>query len=255
MTRRERIEAKIAKRREWAEGRASKSAALLKRNEPYHGDIAFNTQPGHIPERARAIRRSEKAWEHQSMATRHDQVASTLEHQLARSIFSDDTDAVEALQARIAELERKRAAMREVNRLYRKGDAEGLRALGHDLESLRRQVAAVGYSWVRAPYERYELSNLGGRIKAARDRLVAVQRRQERAAAAESTLSGVSIEGAHDYVSVTFAEKPARAVLDALKGAGFHWRNGSWHGQRARLPEAVREMVAGASAPPAEEVL
>lgn len=61
-------ERKAAKLEEWADKRHAKAQALEARNAPYRGDIAFNTQPGHIPERARAIRRTEKAWEHSRKA-------------------------------------------------------------------------------------------------------------------------------------------------------------------------------------------
>lgn len=53
---------------EWADKRQAKANALHARNEPYRGDIAFNTQPGYIPERARVIARTEKAFEHQAVA-------------------------------------------------------------------------------------------------------------------------------------------------------------------------------------------
>ena len=52
----------------WAAPRRAKAGAREARNAPYRGDIAFNTQPGHIPERARAIARTEKAWEHSQKA-------------------------------------------------------------------------------------------------------------------------------------------------------------------------------------------
>lgn len=49
MTRRERMERRLQRRLEWAESRAQKAEALAKQNEPFHADVAFNTQPGHIP--------------------------------------------------------------------------------------------------------------------------------------------------------------------------------------------------------------
>lgn len=55
--------------------------------------------------------------------------------------------------------------------------------------------------------------------------------RTEKAAAA----GGVLIEGA-EWARVTFAEKPDRRILDALKAAGFAWGGGSWGGARAKLP-------------------
>lgn len=74
----ERAERKAGRYEEWAEKRRAKAAALEKQNEPYRGDIAFNTQPGHIPERARAIRRSEKAWEHSTTASEFEGKARRL---------------------------------------------------------------------------------------------------------------------------------------------------------------------------------
>lgn len=49
-TRRSRLESKLARRQSWAEGHKSAASSLFTQNEPYRGDIAFNTQPGHIPE-------------------------------------------------------------------------------------------------------------------------------------------------------------------------------------------------------------
>lgn len=56
---------RIDKRNERLRGRANKlrseSVRIYKQDERKFGDIAFCTQPGHIPERARAIKRREKA--------------------------------------------------------------------------------------------------------------------------------------------------------------------------------------------------
>ena len=42
---------------------------------------------------------------------------------------------------------------------------------------------------------------------------------------------------------VTFAEKPDREILDALRAAGFGWGGGSWCGKRENLPAEVKELV------------
>ena len=55
MTRRERLEAKIDKREEWAAGRRDKAATLRAYGGSLRHDWAFITQPGHIPERARMV--------------------------------------------------------------------------------------------------------------------------------------------------------------------------------------------------------
>lgn len=239
MTRRERKEARLTRRLEWAAGRDGKADAVARFTEQFRGDHAFNTQPGHIPLRARVIKMEERAFGDRKMADHHRAVADGIAGQLERSVFSDDADALEALAARIREHEASRERMRTVNKLYKKGDAAGLAALGLNLETLRAKLAEAGPYWGKAPYLPYELSNLGGRIQADRKRLEVIRAQQQRTAAAEAAPGGVVIEG-DTYVRVTFAEKPSRAILDALKAAGYRWGAGSWVGERAKLPAEVQ---------------
>jgi hypothetical protein len=63
--------------------------------------------------------------------------------------------------------------------------------------------------------------NLSGRIRQAKSRIVQIKRQKERKEAAEKS-GGISIEG-DAWISVTFAEKPDRGILTALKAAGFRW--------------------------------
>lgn len=252
MTRRERLEAKIERRRDWAEGRARKATALLKRNEPFRGDIAFNTQPGHIPERARVIAREDRAFEHREMATHHEAKADGLERQLERSVFSDDEDASAKLEERIAEREALQAHMKAVNVAIRKvrkahhgfdeaailmelviagiiTDAEGL--------MMARSFALVPYHGLG--YPSYELTNNNANIRKDRGRIEDIKRRAVRAAEADAA-GGVLVKEHGDYVSVTFAEKPEYSIIEALKLADFHWSGGSWYGKVAALPACVR---------------
>jgi len=238
MTRRERLERKLENREAWADGRRAKADALHRRAEPYRGDTAFWTQPGHIPERARILRGLERAYEHGQVAAHHDSKAAGLEAQLDRSIFSDDDNAIAELEARIAEHEATRDRMVLVNKLFRKGAAAGLAELGIDLEQLRAKLKEAGAYWGSKPHLPYELSNLGARIRSDRERIKDIQARRARTERAESSAGGVVIEG-ETWVRVTFAEKPARAILDALKAAGFRWGQGSWMGERAKLPEGI----------------
>jgi hypothetical protein len=129
--------------------------------------------------------------------------------------------------------------MKRVNKLYKQGDAAGLAALGLDLDRLKAKLAEAGAYWGKAPHLPYELSNLGGRITADRQRLAAIKAQQGRAEQANAATSGVLIEG-EAWVRVTFAEKPERIILDALKAAGFRWGSGSWVGERIKLPAVVQ---------------
>lgn len=255
MTRRDYLEAKVAKREEWAAGRRAKAAGLLKRNEPYVGDHAFNTQPGHIPERARVIAREDKAFEHGQMAAHHDAKASGLAAQLETTIFSDDLDAVEALHAKIAGLEAERDRAKAVNAAVRKAKkktadpAACLAGLVADGVLTKDEGMELARSYALQPYHglgfpAYHLTNLGANIRRLKGRIEEVKRRQVRTAEAEAAPGGVVITNiTAESVTVVFAEKPARAVLDALKAAGFFWSGGTWCGQRAKVPEIVIEMT------------
>ena len=241
MTRRERLAAKIEKREEWAAGRRSKSAALTRYTDRYRGDVAFNTQPGHIPERARMNRKDEQAAEHQAMAQHHDAKAAGLADQLERSVFSDDHDAIEQLEQRIAGHEAQRDRMKLINKLFKKGDAAGLAAIGLNLDSIKAKLAAAGPYWGGAPHLPYEMTNLGARIRADRERIEQIKARTARSEQAEQA-GGVLVEVKPEwrgYCRVTFAEKPERAIIDALKASGFVWGAGHWSGEHAKLPAGI----------------
>jgi hypothetical protein len=242
MTRREILERKLELRQEWADKRQTKANAVFTRNEPFTSDHAFNTQPGHIPLRARIIAQEDRAFESLQVAKHHEQCAAGIATALDRSIFSDDNNAVEALAERIAEHEAKREKMKNVNKLYHKGDADGLKSLGYDLEALREKLKTA-YSWCQQPFPAYELSNLGGRISADRKRLEYLKQQKDRTAKAEESPNGVTLEQCSmGYVRVTFAEKPDREILNALRNAGFSWGDGSWAGQGDKLPPEVKRM-------------
>jgi len=225
VTRRERIEAKLAKRREWAASREAKSDAAFRRAHDLVKDIPLG-QPilvGHHSERRhrRTVERSHAASfagvEHSKMAERHRQKAGGLDMQLD-AIFSDDADALERIAEKIAELEAKRAERVAANKAARK---EGK----------------------PAPWPSYSLSNLSGNIRRYRLRLEDVKRQQARAEKADAAPGGVLIEGTGEYVRVTFAEKPEREILNALRAAGFYWGGGSWSGRRDRLPAEIAQAV------------
>lgn len=182
-TYRERREARAERLQEWADKRAAKAAELERRNEPYRGDIAFATQPGHIPERARVIARTEKAWEHSQKARSMASRAAGIEAQLATSIYSDDPDAIEALRARIAGLEAERDRIKSYNTSCRKAAKSGgvgdLSLLDDRQRAEILSLAKVCSYQVGAggAFPGYHLSNLSGNIKRNRDRLAELERK------------------------------------------------------------------------------
>lgn len=248
MTRREYLERKLEKRREWADKAQARSEARFGTAGKLADAIPLG-QPilcGHHSERharrdaERIHNNMSKGCEEARLAEHHESCADGIERQLERSVFSDDSNAIERLEARIKENEERRDRMKTINKLFKKNDAAGLAALGIDLEKLRVELAAKGAYWGDKPFLPYELTNLGARIRSDRERIEEVKRRQTRTVAAEEAPNGVVISGS-DFVTVTFSEKPEREILDALKAAGFRWGAGSWHGYREKLPAAILE--------------
>lgn len=192
-----------------------------------------------------ALKRSDNAMrrgcESEAMAERHEQVATTLERVLDRSIFSDDDNAIEAIEARIAERVAKRDRMKAINKEIRRGPGWELRMAPPLTDAEKAELSSLARCWggvYKPGFPPYALSNLNGRIQADKKRIASIKYQNERREKAAASDTGVSIVG-QDFVAVTFAEKPARSVLDALKAAGFHWSGGSWCGYRDKLPSGI----------------
>lgn len=253
MTRRERLEAKVERRRDWAGKAAARGDARIAGAERLADQIPLG-QPilvNHHSERrarrdAERIRSGfEKGFGERALAEHHEAKADGLEAQLDRSVFSDDADAVAQLVARVAAREAACARIKVLNAALRRevkaGLPEGWLYRVGATEAERRAIENnARYNWDHAPtFAPYVTTNLRGRIAADKKRLADVKARQARAAAAEAAPGGVVVQGTGDWVRVTFAEKPAREVLDALKAAGFRWGGGSWVGPRAGLPAGL----------------
>ncbi|MCX7335481.1 MAG: DUF3560 domain-containing protein [Hyphomicrobiales bacterium] len=244
--------ARLERREEWADKARAASTAAYQASHRATDGIPFG-QPvlvGHHSEGAhrRALARSDsamsRACERSKMAERHDGAAVNLGHALDVTIFSDDDNAADAIRARITAREAERARIVALNKLIRRELKAGplppdfLARIGAT-DSERAAILSNARCWGSPVFGAYVTSNLSGRISADKKRLEAIEYQATRHAAAEAAPGGVSIQGEADYVAITFADKPARDVLDALKAAGFHWSGGSWCGYRAKIPAEV----------------
>lgn len=245
MTRRERIERRLELRKMWADRRRERAAAGFAQGERYRGDVAFNTQPGHIPERARVIRAIDRAVEESNMADHHEAKAAGIERQLDTTIFSDDADAAEAIRKKVAAGRVQIERMKTANKIVRKfkGDIPaGVAALvAAGFPSSFARLFEPDFAG-RLGFPSYELTNLGANIRRLEGRIVEIERRKARTEQAETAPGGVVVSGGADFVNVTFAEKPDRTVLDDLRAAGFRWGGGCWSGYRGKLPDSVKAL-------------
>jgi DNA repair exonuclease SbcCD ATPase subunit len=241
MTRREHLERLAERRRDWAKAR-QQEVNTIRNNEPsYAHDWAFITQPGHIPARARLNAQAEKAYEHGKMAEHHTGKAEGIERRLNTSIFSDDPDAIEAIQAKVAGREKVQAKMREANICVCKKDRPGLSALGFS-DARIDQLFAPDESG-RLGFPSYALTNNNANIRRLKERIKEIERRQNQTQKAESA-GGVLVER-HDsgYAKITFSERPPWPTINALKGAGFYCQAGYWFGKSSSVPAEVVAMA------------
>jgi hypothetical protein len=214
--------------------------------------VGHHSEKRHRAAVDRSDRNMRNACESSDMAKHHRSKAAGIEHQLDNSIFSDDPDAIEALEARIAELSERREKMKASNKAFKKGDGPWAELLGISEEAAAAARVRImdSYSWTQRPHPAYELTNLGGNIRRLKKRVDQVKTQQARSAEAEEA-GGIAIEiiASHstttgDYARVTFAEKPDRSILNELKAAGFSWSSGSWLGYEPDIPASVRELTA-----------
>lgn len=256
MTTREKLEAKLEKREAWAVARREsahagfESAHKLVENIPLGQPILV----GHHSEKAarnlykRVEQKSLAACESLNMAEHHESKAEGLQRKLDKCIFSDDEDAVEKIEERIAGLERKQAVMVAVNKICRNkktDQAEKEKQIRESMpgidERTMHEIFNPVFTHLPPGFPSYALSNNNANLNRLKKRIEEVKRRQERQEMAEE--NGVAITGNETYVSVTFSEKPEYDIIRALKEAGFYWSRGSWRGERAKLPESVAKLA------------
>jgi len=158
-------------------------------------------------------------------------------------ISSDDPQAVEKLEAKLAALEKHQEMMKAANAAIRmkdpaKGDAK-LAELGYTPEDIAklREPDFCG----RIGYPAYELQNNNANIRRIRGRIAELKKRTE------NTPEGWEFDGGRVVVNTTenrlqviFDGKPDADVRTELKGEGFRWApsQGAW--QRQLTDNAMR---------------
>lgn len=158
-------------------------------------------------------------------------------------ISSDDPQAVEKLEAKLAALEKHQEMMKAANAAIRmkdpaKGDAK-LAELGYTPEDIAklREPDFCG----RIGYPAYALQNNNANIRRIRGRIAELKKRTE------STPEGWEFDGgrvvvntAENRLQIIFDGKPNADIRTELKGEGFRWApsQGAW--QRQLTDNAMR---------------
>lgn len=184
MTYRERRERRIERLNEWAEKRivksdsAYKAARELGRSVPFgqpilvghHSEGKMRRLAGKIDSNMR------QSVEHQAKAAEMQSTAANIASALNRSIYSDDADAIEQLEARIAGLEAKRDSIKAHNLSCRQGRPDASLVRG----ARRREAEDGRFMAKNETFPPYVLSNLNGNITRNRKRLEMLKRKRDR---------------------------------------------------------------------------
>lgn len=158
-------------------------------------------------------------------------------------ISSDDPQAVEKLEAKLATLEKHQEMMKAANAAIRmkdpaKGDAK-LAELGYTPEDIAK-LRAPDFCG-RIGYPAYELQNNNANIRRIRGRIAELKKRTE------NTPEGLEFDGgrvvvntAENRLQIIFDGKPDADIRTELKGEGFRWApsQGAW--QRQLTDNAMR---------------
>lgn len=157
------------------------------------------------------------------------------------AISSDDPDAVEKLEAKLAKLQAQQERDKAMNAWYRKRktmngfpDMDDERAAKIDA-ALAEQDASPYSSGKHSPVPAYVLSNRNGEIKRIKDRLAQL-RKVDEMEHTEIEFDGGMIITNEDVnrVQILFDEKPDDTTRSKLKSNGFRWSRteGAWQTQR-----------------------
>lgn len=159
-------------------------------------------------------------------------------------ISGDDPNALAKLRAKLDSLVKHQERMKAANAAIRmkdqaKGDAK-LAEMGYTLGEIK-QLRAPDFCG-RIGYPSYALSNNNAKIKATRDRIAELEKRQE-----EQTPEGWEFDGGQVVVNtelnrlqIVLEARPDDEMKQAMKGHGFRWApsQGAW--QRQLTDNAIR---------------
>lgn len=235
-------QARIERYEERAEKARGESAALHRQadgmlsaippGQPIHGraDRAY---------RERAFDKIGKAVDAEKKAAYYEQKAEAARNNTA--ISSDDPEALEKLTKKLEGLKASQEYMKRINAYYRKhGTCQGCDSVSDELAAKLDDRVKNGYSWEKAPYPSYALSNNNQEIHRIQDRIKRLS--QDR----EAGFSGWEFDGGkvvansdNNRLQVFFDEIPSAEVRQEMKGRGFRWARSEGAWQRQLTQNAV----------------
>ena len=155
-------------------------------------------------------------------------------------ISSDDPEALQQLNAKLAKLETTQATMKRINRQYRKGGWDAVEGLTQD--ERKRAEANMNADWRASskPFESYMLSNNNANIRRIKQRI------KELEAVAQFEDFREEFDGfatlacvADNRVRVEFDQRPNRDITRFMRQSGFVFSRRAMAWQRKLTPAGL----------------
>ncbi len=142
------------------------------------------------------------------------------------AILSDDPQAIEKLQEKLAKMETDRDFMKSVNKDFKqaKGDASKMKIIPEQQRQQLIDKIEKAYSWEKQPYPSWKLTNLGANIRTVKKRIEQLVK----SSGDETTTKMVNGVEVIDNVELNrlqlfFDGKPELKIRTSLKANGFKW--------------------------------
>lgn len=157
------------------------------------------------------------------------------------AISSDDPNAIEKLAEKLEACQKRQEYMKSVNSYYRKhGTARGCPDVSEEKAEKLDEAVRNGYSWEKAPFPSYELSNNNAEIRRLKRRLEQLTHDKEVGYAGWKFVGGEAVANAdNNRLQLFFDEKPSEEQRLALKRHGFHWSPSEQAWQRQLNDNAI----------------
>lgn len=205
---------------------ASDMASAIPFGQPVHGaaDHRYRDRIGQKMEKSLAADEKARYYEEKAEAAEKN-----------RAISSDDPEAVAKLTAKLEHLQTAQTHMKSVNAYYRKhGTCQGYEGISDERAAELDERVKNGYSWERAPFPPYLLSNNNQEIHRLKERI------QHLTTARELGYTGWEFDGGRveanqeiNRLQVFFDDIPSAETRQTMKNYGFRWARseGAWQRQ------------------------
>ena len=195
--------------------------------------VGHHSERGHRKLLERSDRKMKQSIAASEKAAYYEHKGEAAERNTA--IFSDDPEALTKLNKKLESLQVAQTRMKQINAYYRKhGTCQGFHGLsGEQAEKLDDRVRN-GYSWEKAPYPAYALSNNNQEIRRLKERIKQLTQAREVGYQGWEFEGGKVVANAeNNRLQIFFDEIPSPELRQELRSWGFRWARseGAWQRQ------------------------